>query len=408
MIIVSASIFLPFAPAWEKGPGDEGLSGRNNDQGQNMKPAQGAPTMKTPSTAGRTLLILLPMLLALTAPTSCSPTPDTTPVILTIEAPRSRSVFQRNALQQATVTLAGSLEHGELVKFIQARYELTADPAHSGEWYDIAHDAASFQGKLIVPAGGWYTIEVRALDQYHQKISSPTQTPVTARVEKIGVGEVFITAGQSNSANHGLPALLPQHDTISAWTGTEWRHAYDPQPIATGSDGSPWSRLGDMLADRFQVPIGFISVGVSATRVANWLPGTANYERLQRAMAALAPNGLRAILWHQGESDTVDATPASTYTARLSTIIRQSRLDSGWNIPWGVALAAYMPSTTPEAKANIRSGQLAVINSVSGVFAGPDTDILGVEYRYDTVHFNDAGLASHALGWLTAIQQTFF
>ena len=35
------------------------------------------------------------------------------------------------------------------------------------------------------------------------------------RVEPVGIGEVFVTAGQSNSANHGNPALIPADPRVS-------------------------------------------------------------------------------------------------------------------------------------------------------------------------------------------------
>ena len=193
--------------------------------------------------------------------------------------------------------------------------------------------------------------------------------------------------------------------------------AADPQPGATGSGGSVWSRLGDLLVAEFNVPIGFLSAGVGATYVDQWLPG-GYYSRIQDALNEVSANGVRAILWHQGESDTyhfgrTTYTPSATYASHLTTIINQSRMDSGRDIPWGVAIAALQPGSgypTPEgteAVLAVNDGQRMVINSVSNVFQGPYTDQWGNEYRSDGAHFNAAGFDLHAAGWRDAIVKCY-
>ena len=47
-------------------------------------------------------------------------------------------------------------------------------------------------------------------------------------VERVGVGEVFVIAGQSNSANYGNPTLSAADDRVSTFNLSNWRHADDP------------------------------------------------------------------------------------------------------------------------------------------------------------------------------------
>ena len=55
-----------------------------------------------------------------------------------------------------------------------------------------------YTGKIChIPAGGWYTLMVTAVG------AAPKEIEETALVEKVGVGDVFITGGQSNSCNFG-------------------------------------------------------------------------------------------------------------------------------------------------------------------------------------------------------------
>ncbi len=233
---------------------------------------------------------------------------------------------------------------------------------------------------------------------------------MSGSVDRFGVGDVYITAGQSNSANHGSSRLTPADDRVSAYdivSGT-WQFAADPQPVATGSGGTPWPALGDLLAVAGDIPIGFVSVGWGGTSVQQWLPGGTLYPRLQDALDALGPEGLRAVLWHQGESDAAAGTSAALYAQRLEAIIAQSRIDAGWDVPWGVALASYRPGVGGDP--DVIGGQLAVINGDPLVFQGASTDDMIVPYRdgatYGGIHFNEAGLREHAARWQTALDAT--
>jgi hypothetical protein len=322
------------------------------------------------------------------------------PETFTLDQPLTRAVFQRNAQNSADVPVTGVVLDKTQVDEVQFRSFLSSEGTTDNPWQSLPVDElGAFSGHQVMPAGVWHSVQVRALKQ-GQVISQ-------RQVNQVGVGEVFITAGQSNSANYGAPALTPQDDRISAWTGSAWRHAADPQPIATGTGGSPWSRLGDLLAADLDIPVGFISVGVGATRVDQWVPGAQYYSRIASAIEATKPTGFRALLWHQGESDSLVLTSPETYAARLKSIIDQTREDAGWDIPWGVAIVGFHPQSAEPAEADVRKGQQMVIDTVGNVFPGPNTDLLGSTYRSDTVHFNSQGLAEHGKGWLEAIYAWF-
>ena len=104
---------------------------------------------------------------------------------------------------------------------------------------DASPSGNVYSGELNLFAG-WYDVTIRA------KNGSTVVTEDT--IERVGVGDVFVIAGQSNSANHGSDLLTPVDDRVSAFDLTNWQHAADPQPIATGNGGSPWPALGDAIA----------------------------------------------------------------------------------------------------------------------------------------------------------------
>ena len=91
--------------------------------------------------------------------------------------------------------------------------------------------------KRLAPAGGWHRVEVR--------VKLMGQITASASVGHVGVGEVFVVAGQSNSANHGEEKQATQTGCVAAFDGSAWQLANDPQPGASGRGGSfaftdPW------------------------------------------------------------------------------------------------------------------------------------------------------------------------
>ncbi len=318
---------------------------------------------------------------------------------LSVDSSLQRAIFQRNYQNSATIPLQGQVDASAAVS-IEARAVPRA--GYSGVatgWVtvDSSLQSGSWDGALDLLAG-WYDIEVRSIDGGGNVVDQQS-------VNRVGVGEVFVVAGQSNSANYGNPTLSAQDDRVSAFDLTNWQKANDPMPVADGSGGSPWPALGDMLTEEWDVPVGFVSVGWGGTSAAQWEPGATGpdaeplYNRLQDALTALGPDGARAVLWHQGEADNAFNTSAVAYEASLETIIAQSRVDAGYDVPWGIALASFISLGNPNDP-NITAAQQKVVDDDPLNFLGAATDDLGgPAWRWDGIHFNEPGLREHAQRW---------
>lgn len=340
---------------------------------------------------------------------------------LVLTAPADLEVVQRDADGGGEVRLAGRISGGSGAgTVVEAR--LAGAAGDAAAWRAMAAREDGFTGGLRAPAGGWYRLEVRA--------SRDGVVVAAAVVPRVGVGEIFVVAGQSNSANYGEARQQPRSDRVVNHEGGRWQVARDPQPGAGGSGGSFMPPLGDAVVAACDVPVAFVACGLGGTSVREWLPegerfphpptverrvrrlaaggwesdGRA-YSTLVTCMKALGPRGFRAVLWHQGESDANQQDPSRTlpgerYREYLGTIIRRSRADIGWDAPWFVAQATYhVPGD--ESSPDIRAAQAAVV--ADGVaLAGPDTDALKGTLRERGgagVHFSDAGLQAHAAAW---------
>jgi hypothetical protein len=319
-----------------------------------------------------------------------------------------RQVFQRGADDLGQVLIAGSLPTGAEV--IEARAVL-AEGASRGKTVDwtavidvrttASLEGNRFRGNLPLSAGGWYRLEVRARrgDRMFAQVA----------LEKVGVGDVFVTAGQSNSANFGQVRQTAKDDRVVYCDGKAYTPAHDPIPGGFGGGGTPWPLLGDLLAKQWNVPVCFRSSTLTYTPVALWLPDAKHnqYPTLVERVKQFGPHGVRAVLWHQGESDSLAKTTAEQYRDRLTQVIQSLRKDVGYGVDWFVAQASFHPGCGKPQQEPVAEGQKLLWES-KVVFAGPITDdLLGKEYRSDGVHFTEKGLQVHARRWREAITRQY-
>ena len=345
---------------------------------------------------------------------------------LTLTSPGDYEVVQRRTKDSGRLSITGTMATIALADCDFEARLVEEEQAQPWQPLATAIDELSFRSALEAPAGGWYRLEVRA--------TQDGETLAKAAVEHVGIGEVFVVAGQSNSANHGEEKQTTQTGRVASFDGQTWQLANDPQPGASGKGGSFMPPLGDALVLHLDVPIGFIPCGIGATSVREWLPEGAPFpnpptlERRVRQLPggnwasngeafntlvakirAAGPHGFRAVLWHQGESDANQKDPTRTlsgslYRDCLTTVITQSRKQIGWNPPWFVAQVSYH-SPDDTGSPDIRSAQAALWKNGTAL-EGPDSDALTDDLRQNNgqgVHFSGKGLREHATRWFDKV-----
>ncbi len=335
---------------------------------------------------------------------------------LSLTQPKPHQVLQRIGIAPgkgyADVQIAGTLpaearqatwEYRIVVLAEQTGQPATTDAA--SEWTSVIPTITGeiFTAAARVPAGGWYRLECRC---------RVDDVLATGAVEPIGVGEVFVVAGQSYATNcndERLTVADPQQRVVAFDSAKQsWAVANDPQPVFDGSDGgSIWPPLGDSLAKEFGVPIGFANVAIGGSSSAQWLPEGNMLPRLISAGKTLGT--FRAVLWQQGESDVLSKNTTEGYVANINKIRDTAAMAWGDSPPWLLAKSTHHPTVynDSEGEGRIRAG-IDVLTKQPAFLAGPDTDTLTGDNRGDINsrrHFTGSGQRNAADMWLTSIRQ---
>jgi hypothetical protein len=214
--------------------------------------------------------------------------------------------------------------------------------------------------------------------------------------------QIFLLAGQSNMAGRGKPTpqdSVPNPRVLALDRAMAWVPALDPlhwdKPAIAGV--GPGRSFGlAIAATQPNARIGLVPAAVGGSPISSWEPGvldpatkTHPYDdALARTRIALRAGRVRAILWHQGESD---ATPTLSilYAARLRALIARFRADLGEpNLPFVIGQLGRFDGKpwTPELQ-RVDSAHRAIAASVPNVaFVSSD----GLRDKGDKVHFDAA------------------
>jgi beta-glucanase (GH16 family) len=343
---------------------------------------------------------------------------------LVIQSPRDYEVFQRDSLTAGAVRLHGKGNAEADVWQYRLIQKPKAGEGRVDPWRDFpsALQKDRFDFFVSAPTGGWYQLEIRGL--------KAGDVIASGFVDHVGVGEVFLIAGQSNAGNHGSERQLSESGLVSSFDGKKWNIANDPQKGASGSGGSFLPSFGDKVAQRFNVPVGLVPMAAGGTSVREWLPEGTPFQQqtttgkgvrkndnglwesdgilfnaLTSKLEERGSHGVRAVLWHQGESDAGQARsgyPADRqisgeqYTQFLTTLVTSARSKAGWSVPWFTAQTTYH-SEVDASDSEFREAQSRMWKNGT-TLQGPDTDALRAEFRQG-VHFNAAGLQKHGELW---------
>ena len=189
---------------------------------------------------------------------------------------------------------------------------------------------------------------------------------------------LFLLMGQSNmSGGVGLAAgdtkPVPQVLKMRyAKDGEEPKWAAGAHPLHPGRPNKK-ARFGPglsfaeaYLADKPDVTVGLIPMAWGGRSIVQLSKGSEIYgDAIRHTKAAMQVGTLKGVLWHQGESDTVEQTRTDAYEKRLYRLIEDVREDLGNpQLPFIVGNLAEFYGTGQDHKAPDRVARITKIKEI--------------------------------------------
>jgi peptidoglycan/LPS O-acetylase OafA/YrhL len=228
----------------------------------------------------------------------------------------------------------------------------------------------------------------------------PTNRIPCVSADGLSRTRMLIVLGQSNAASHAT--LAPDAKTTRVFFQGSCSESTDPMPGTTGSGASIWSAVSNQLSVTLpEMSVVIAPLAVGNTHISDWLVKGKLYSHLQQHLeyAQKSQIPVVAVLWQQGEADSIDGTAANKYKADLLAL-RSVLNTAGIVAPLLVAKSTYCAHND---YGPIRRAIDAVVHSNQGIRPGPDTDRLREEFRKDGCHFNAAGRLAAAELWTSEI-----
>lgn len=189
--------------------------------------------------------------------------------------------------------------------------------------------------------------------------------------------DIFILAGQSNMAGRGgvaggkwdgkvPPECRPDPSILRLSAGLGWEEAHEPlhADIDVGKTcgvGPGMAFANAVRASGWGVGVvGLVPCAVGGTKISQWAKGTSLYaELVSRATESVSGGGtIRAILWYQGESDTVSREDAEAYKGNMEKLIMDLRTDL--NNPFLLIIQVALASGEGKYIELVREAQLGI------------------------------------------------
>jgi hypothetical protein len=314
----------------------------------------------------------------------------------------------------------------------QKEYAFTGDQLRQGFLYTLLQAETGWYQLIVIGYGTGGVID-------------------SARVDRVGVGEVFLVAGNSNAM--GLPDLGTKStsDQVVSFNATNKTLNQDnitvapdepmPKPVYTpisaknnifpsGETSWYWGELGEMLSKKRNTPVLFLNAGWAAANSENYRDGALGKDAFNIYVGKTWPNrqpytnlvntlryfnaelGLRAILWSHGENDAQLNYTEDAYFKNIKTTIENSRKDSGYPASWIIAKnSSSFTLPTPTAAIINAQNRLAAFKDFK-TFSGPDLDTIQIPRpahgHFENIPGGIQGLTQAATAWNRALTDSLF
>lgn len=259
---------------------------------------------------------------------------------------------------------------------------------NGGAWAPLGPcTSGRYNGLLRGQPAGSGTLEVRS-----------ASGDVARTVPDVGVGDVFVVAGQSNAVGFTSSLRGSVHPWASVLSlevfpaGSAFRHADDPLHLGSLWFGSAWPVFMDEWLERTGVPVMMIMTAQGGTGLVSPDHWRVNGDRFKRTVNNIfvgtgRENRVTAVLYHQGEADAYNGVFYADYKAALMIFADALVAKLAAPAPLVVAQIGPAPGVYEAKLLRIRLAQQDAAAESPNILPGPCfADWVGEALR---VHYSD-------------------
>ncbi len=322
-------------------------------------------------------------------------------IISFTERPADLQLYPRDQQDSAAVTISGTVTEPGYNAVKVDVFKNSDLWKSSGQSLSYSNGTASFNLQPKIHA---------ELSEYHFKVYLDDH--LVAEADSVVCGDVFLINGQSNS--HPGDASITERSEF--WRSFGRHTDYEPYNPADTTWGlstpegwcdsclyavGVWGfRLQKLISGRYGIPTCFINGGSGGSSISYNLPDSADHFNLNttygrllyRATKAKVDQNVKAILWHQGESDS-NSDDAPLYHERFT------ELRTAWKSDYSPLTKIYVfqirPGCGGDAQQSLRETQRRFPQYFDDVELMSTCGLDG----HDDCHYNTEGYNQMA-GWV--------
>lgn len=271
-------------------------------------------------------------------------------------------------------------------------------------WTEMNHtNAMDFSGTFChtfsLPEGGLYRIET----SLETKSTVPGLTWLYRGdcILHIGVGNLFLIAGQSNAAGYSKDyAMDPPDLNVHLFRNRgKWDLACHPMNESTlagdipntemGIPGvSPYLSFGKVFQHFSHSPVGLIQTALGGSPLSRWTPPSGDLYLNLLSRISLTGGQYAGVLWYQGCSDTTPED-ADMYGERFASMVNSLRKHLGYEIPFFTfQLNRQIGAEHDECWGKVREAQRRAALELPSVYILPTTNCSLSDGIHNSAHAN--------------------
>ncbi len=244
----------------------------------------------------------------------------------------------------------------------------------------------TFTARIRLPEGGLYRIET----SLETKSTRPELTWLYRGdcVLHVGVGDLFLIAGQSNSAGYSRDFCMdPPHLCVHLYRNrSKWDLACHPMNESTfagslaneemGIPGvSPYLSFAKKYYSLTGRPVGLVQTALGGSPMSRWDPEKGDLFANMMEKIHQTHGNYAGMLWYQGCSDTYPEQSA-VYLERFRSFVDALRRGLGYQIPiFTMQLNRQINGLYDEAWGTVREAQRRAAEEIPGVYVLSTTNL---------------------------------